>query len=126
MPRVGFEPTISAGERPKTYALDRAATGTGCVVSTANIKGHLPLIGISVDDKSLLCLGNPTDDFSFCGFSVSSIFCIFVRGHYFTAPIVYIPSCLLAYRIDRSHSTDRPLARQNSSWEVTNDIGHIK
>ena len=29
MPRVGFEATISAGERPKTYALDRAATGTG-------------------------------------------------------------------------------------------------
>ena len=29
MPRVGFEPTIAAGERPKTYALDRAATGTG-------------------------------------------------------------------------------------------------
>jgi hypothetical protein len=26
---VGFEPTISAGERPETYALDRAATGTG-------------------------------------------------------------------------------------------------
>ena len=29
MPPVGFEPTISAGERPKTYALDRAATGIG-------------------------------------------------------------------------------------------------
>ena len=29
MPRVGFETTISAGDRPKTYALDRAATGTG-------------------------------------------------------------------------------------------------
>ena len=27
MPRVGFEPTISADERPKSYALDRAATG---------------------------------------------------------------------------------------------------
>jgi hypothetical protein len=26
---VGFEPTISAGERPQTYALDRAVTGTG-------------------------------------------------------------------------------------------------
>jgi len=26
---VRFEPTISAGERPQTYALDRAATGTG-------------------------------------------------------------------------------------------------
>ena len=29
MHSVGFEPTISAGERPKTYALYRAATGTG-------------------------------------------------------------------------------------------------
>jgi hypothetical protein len=28
MPTVGFEPTISAGERPQTYALERAATGT--------------------------------------------------------------------------------------------------
>ena len=26
MPPVGFEPTISAGQRPQTYALDRAAT----------------------------------------------------------------------------------------------------
>ena len=32
MPWVGFEPTISAGERPKTYALDRTATGTGIIV----------------------------------------------------------------------------------------------
>ena len=29
MPPVGFEPTISAGERPPTYALDREANGTG-------------------------------------------------------------------------------------------------
>jgi hypothetical protein len=29
MPLVEFEPTISAGERLQTYALDRAATGTG-------------------------------------------------------------------------------------------------
>ena len=33
MPLVGFEPTISAGERPHTYALDRAATGTGCSIT---------------------------------------------------------------------------------------------
>jgi hypothetical protein len=26
---VGFKPVISAGEQPQTYALDRAATGTG-------------------------------------------------------------------------------------------------
>jgi hypothetical protein len=29
MPPVGFEPTISADERPQTYALDRATSGTG-------------------------------------------------------------------------------------------------
>ena len=29
MPPVGFEPTISAGERPQTYVLDWAATGNG-------------------------------------------------------------------------------------------------
>ena len=29
MPPVGFEPTISAGEWPQTYALDRAVTGAG-------------------------------------------------------------------------------------------------
>ena len=29
MPPLEFEPTISEGERPQTYALDRAATGTG-------------------------------------------------------------------------------------------------
>jgi hypothetical protein len=28
MPSVGLEPTISAGARPQTYDLDRAATGT--------------------------------------------------------------------------------------------------
>ena len=32
MPPVGFELTISAGERPQTYALDRAATGTGVCI----------------------------------------------------------------------------------------------
>jgi len=32
MPPMGFEPTISAGERPKTDALDRAAIGTGTII----------------------------------------------------------------------------------------------
>ena len=34
MPPVGLEPTISAGERPQTYSLDRAATGTGTFTTT--------------------------------------------------------------------------------------------
>jgi len=37
MPPVAFEPTISAGERPQTYALDRVATGTGAL-KTYHIK----------------------------------------------------------------------------------------
>jgi hypothetical protein len=41
---VGFELTTPAGERPQTYALDRADTGTGldvfayCKISVANDK----------------------------------------------------------------------------------------
>jgi hypothetical protein len=27
---AGFEPTILAGKRPQTYALDRVAIGIGC------------------------------------------------------------------------------------------------
>ena len=41
MPPVGFEHTNSAGERPQTYALDRAATGTGrsYIIFTLNFSG---------------------------------------------------------------------------------------
>lgn len=34
MPPVGFEPTVLVGERPRTHALDRAATGIGTIVFT--------------------------------------------------------------------------------------------
>jgi len=37
MPPVGFKSTISVGQRPQTYALDRAATGTGMCLAV----GHL-------------------------------------------------------------------------------------
>ena len=36
MPPVGFEPTISAGDRPTTYTLDRAATEIGIMVILHN------------------------------------------------------------------------------------------
>jgi hypothetical protein len=42
VPPVEFKPTISAGERPQTYALDRAATGTG----------QLPTILTNIGDYS--------------------------------------------------------------------------
>jgi len=41
---VVFEPTISADERPQTYALDRAATGTG--------KGFQIQAGYAAGEKS--------------------------------------------------------------------------
>ena len=43
MTPVGFEPTISAGERPQTYALDRAATGTGVVAVILDKKRHVTI-----------------------------------------------------------------------------------
>ena len=36
MPSVGFEPTISAGERTQTYASDSATTGTGGIMELMN------------------------------------------------------------------------------------------
>ena len=57
MPRVGFEPTISAGERPKTYALDRAATGTGfkvcyCLIYEYNLNFSCQLISVRYSRSS--------------------------------------------------------------------------
>ena len=34
MPAVGFEPTVSAGERPQTHALHRVASGAGMYSSS--------------------------------------------------------------------------------------------
>ena len=36
MPPVRFEPTVSAGERPQTYVLDRATTGIGSSKTVAH------------------------------------------------------------------------------------------
>jgi len=43
MSSVGFEPTISAGERPQTYALDREATASGTIRHTTKSKEVSPL-----------------------------------------------------------------------------------
>ena len=48
MPPAGFEPTISVGERPQTYALDRAATGTGVwrIISIFIVPRHIGVASI--------------------------------------------------------------------------------
>ena len=48
MPPVGFEPMISAGERPQTYALDSAGTGTGRMQYIINIICVLTIINSCV------------------------------------------------------------------------------
>jgi len=40
---MGFEPTISAGERSQTYALDRAANGSGTVDVSGPINTKIKL-----------------------------------------------------------------------------------
>ena len=54
MPPVGFEATISAGERPQTYALDRAATGTGIILYHIH---HIKLVYLNplADGQLLRC-----------------------------------------------------------------------
>jgi len=46
MSPVGFEPTVSEGERPQTYALDRAATGTGIIINNLKFEINLELISM--------------------------------------------------------------------------------
>ena len=53
MTPVGFEPTISAGERPKTYALDRAATGTGVIFLIIQTENLASVFEISLLTKIL-------------------------------------------------------------------------
>jgi len=59
MPPVGFEPTISAGERPQTHALDRAATGTGTVINYIIVFIAFIIIIIIIIIRNLLLLSTP-------------------------------------------------------------------
>jgi len=51
MPPVEFEPTISAGQRPQTYALDRVATGTGPEIALPNLNACCDQAGLSSGRK---------------------------------------------------------------------------
>jgi hypothetical protein len=48
MPPVGFEPTISAGERPQTYALDRAAAGTYKLLFKAPVSFQCDIVTVII------------------------------------------------------------------------------
>ena len=47
MSQAGFEPTISAGERPQTYALECAAIGIGLLIEQSiKFVGSIPYFRI--------------------------------------------------------------------------------
>jgi len=56
MPPVGFEPTVSAGERPQTYAMDRADTGTGQTESYSPVIRNTTTRWTKVHSHKLLCI----------------------------------------------------------------------
>ena len=52
---AGFEPTVSAGQRPQTYALDRAATGTGhCLMIHSLMFCHLVVAVLNLAIRNFL------------------------------------------------------------------------
>ena len=57
---VGFKPTILAGERMQTYALDRAATGTPELAGPSSVPrfGSLPTVRVTTASKLLLEYGS--------------------------------------------------------------------
>ena len=123
MTPVGFEPTISAGERPQTYALDRAAPGNGNFYFsniyiyiyiyiyysqneyiipnylTIRIKIFFETLGPSVVTKlSLLKLTNIHNLFTnVCHWPVSTLSTIFTR--YFVSVTVSTNECIQLYEI---------------------------
>ena len=50
MPPVGFEPTISASDRPQNHVLERAATGTGA--RSGKLFGIRPCVDTGILSKS--------------------------------------------------------------------------
>jgi hypothetical protein len=59
MPLAGFEPTVSAGEQPQTYALDCTATETSCsknycLLNSLKVQGGRGLSAPCVPLKSIL------------------------------------------------------------------------
>ena len=86
MPPVGFQLTISAGERPQTYALDRAATGTGDVILYQDTK-FCTILGIFPASRILRWY---LDSWEICG-----IFPSILLLPYFFNPTVGMKVCLL-------------------------------
>ena len=78
----GFEPSISADERPRTYALERAATGIGCLPLHPL---QFPRTCMLVDSRLYRCsqFGNVTDIWIILGAAVilTGMWMCFFKGN---------------------------------------------
>jgi hypothetical protein len=70
---VGFEPTISADERPQTYSLDRAETGTG-IEKVKRVKTPLE---IKHGDKQTQTSNNALNSIS-----ITKLMHLFIKGYH--------------------------------------------
>jgi hypothetical protein len=74
MPQIGFKPTISAGELPQTYALDRKVTGTGFKIvgldasdlALESVTDFYEKIKISGYIKAVFTTGDPNFQTQYC------------------------------------------------------------
>ena len=100
MPPVGFEPTISAGERPQIYALDRAVTGSGYL----NITVAYPF-------KSYWLRDTPTGlTFNNCALGSR---CIYVFRIYLRTNS---DLCLLQHKLIGFYNRDEKCLQRGTDW----------
>ena len=93
MPPVGFEPTVSAGERTQTYALDRAATGTDKSKFSTNVSILVMVVVpslVAVPEVSKSLITNPLlirPLSQFCALSILSTHCLFLAFSFMLSDI---------------------------------------
>jgi len=93
MPPAGFEPTISVGERPQTYALDRAAIGIGFIyiyiyIYNNNLSLCRRKTPVECDEFPIAALMNRVECKKYKRYGDSTVKCDFIYAFYVlvTAP----------------------------------------
>jgi hypothetical protein len=112
-------------KKQKTAVPKKAINYFSHVVYTADIKWQLPVIGISVVDRSLLCWGHPTVTFP------SVAFLFFCISYFYTGSLFYSTNSVCRFLSARLSYYQIPFKRSSTcvaKWrlEVTKETGHIQ
>ena len=110
MPPVGFEPTISAGERPQTYALERAATGTGFCHEMPVVYAIITII------HNLSCVSRQTKSWNDMGYKGTALVILnsILRKKDAVSPLVQ-PRYSLDRKLTGTHSMCAPRSGEEKS-----------